>query len=30
MALNVNQQFEDGTQGGKQKVKSLPSMFKNK
>ncbi len=28
MALNVNQRFEDGTQKEKQKIKSLPSIFK--
>jgi hypothetical protein len=26
----VNQRYRDGTQGAKQKVKTLPSMFENK
>jgi tRNA (Thr-GGU) A37 N-methylase len=30
MTLNVNQRFEDGTQGLKTKSKNLPSMFENK
>jgi hypothetical protein len=30
MTLNVNHELIDGTQGAKQKVKSLPSSFKNK
>ena len=30
MTLNVNQRYEDGTQGAKTKSKNLPSMYKNK
>jgi hypothetical protein len=30
MTLNVNQRYEDGTQGAKTKSKNLPSMFENK